>query len=138
MMMTEEYLIDLIKTKTSYTDVSVADDSAADLINLPLSAPRIMVSTMGIKLQYPETFFTDAYKGTENQELQVSSIQFICFRTDLPTVRQAIKDAYTGESPFPLDSNYSSLNFMEGNVVAKTGTKVWFAELIGLVMPRIS
>lgn len=138
MMMREEYLIDLIKSKTTYTDVTVADDSAADLINTPLSTPRIMVATMGIKLQYPETFFTDAYKGTENQELQVSSIQFLCFRTDLPIVRQAIKDAYTGESPFPNDSNYSTLNFMEGNVVAKTGTKVWFQELIGLVMPRIS
>ena len=137
-MMGEQYLIDLIKSKTSYTDVTLADESTVDLINTPLTTPRIMVGTIGVKLQYPETFFTDAYRGTENQELQVSSIQLICLRGDLVTVRQAIKDAYTGESPFTNDSNYSTLNFMEGNVVAKTGTKIWWQELIGLVMPRVS
>ena len=137
-MMSEQYLIDLIKQKTPYTNVDFADDVGIDLINTPVNVPRIFVGTMGIKLQYPETFFADAYKEAENQELQVTSIQFICKRTDLPTVRSNIKSAYFGESPFPDDSDYSSLVFMEGNVIAKTGTKVWYMETIGLVMPRLS
>ena len=137
-MMSEQYLIDLIKSKTPYTNVDFATDVGIDLVHTDATVPRIYVGTMGIKLQYPETFFADSYKEAENQELQVTSIQFICLRSDLPTVRANIKNAYSGESPFPDDSNYSTLAFMEASVIAKTGTKVWFQENIGLVMPRLS
>jgi len=137
-MMSEQYLIDLILAKTPYTNVALAEDIGIDLINTPVDVPRIFVGTMGIKLQFPETYFADAYKEAENQELQVTSIQFICKRSDLPTVRSNIKAAYFGESPFPDDSDYSSLAFMEASVIAKTGEKVWFQETIGLVMPRLS
>lgn len=137
-MMDEQYLIDLIKSKTSYTDVGYGTDTNIDITNITLTTPRIFVGTVGVKLQYPETFFADSYKEVENQELQVVSIQFICQRKDLTTVRSAIKFAYTGESPFEGDSNYSTLNFMEASLVAKTSTKVWWQEVIGLVMPRIS
>jgi len=137
-MIEESWLVNLLKERTSYSNIVLADDVAIDLIHLSVDTPRIFVGTVGIKLQYPETFFADAYKELENQELQVFSVQFICKRSDLATVRNNIKIAYTGQSPFPLDSNYSSVAFMEASLVAKTSTKVWFQELLGVVMPRIS
>ncbi len=137
-MFPESYLIDQIKSSTVYTDVTLAEDSVVDLIHQPLIEPRIFVGHLGIKLQFPDGVWANGYRELENNEMLLTSIQWICSREDLPTVRTAIKKAYTGFSPYPNDGNFSSLVFMEASVVAKTSTKAWWQEIVGLVMPRIS
>jgi len=136
-MVSEQWFIDIIKENTPYKRVNFAEENNIDLLHDQNTTPRIFVGHRGIKLQYPETFFTDAYKGTDNQELLITEIQFICTRAELPTVRDNIKNAYTGKSPFPGDSSFSTINFMEASLVAKTTTKIYWSESVGLVMPRI-
>lgn len=137
-MFDESYLISRIKQKTGYQDVSYAEDSDINLIHLDVTSPRIYVGHLGIKLQHPENLYANGYTELDNPEVLVTAIQFLCARSDLAKVRTKIKNAYIGYSPFPDDANYSSLVFLEASMVAKTSTKVWWSELIGLVMPRVS
>jgi len=137
-MFDESYLIDLIKNKTPYTDVDYADDISIDLIHIPLIEPMIRIGHLGIKRQFPQDVVADGYTELENREILHTSIQLLCKREDLVTVRKHIKFSYTGESPYPNDSNYSNLLFLEASVIAKTNDKIWWQEIIGIFMPQIA
>lgn len=137
-MYDELYLINQIKTSTGFTDVDYADETLIDLIHQELTAPRVFVGHLGIKLQQPENMYANGYNELENPEVLVTGIQFICQRSALAATRIAIKAAYTAFSPFPSDGDYSSLVFLEASTVAKTSTKIIWQELVGLVMPRVS
>jgi len=131
-------LINVIIASTGYTNVGYAEETSAIDIHDNLLAPRIQVGHEGIKLRNSEDTFSNMYSEIENQELLVTAIQFQCLRKDLAVVRTAIKQAYQGFTPYPNDSDYSSLSFLEAKVVMKTSDKIWWQEVVGLVMPRIS
>jgi len=137
-MFDESYLIDLIKDNTPYTDVDYADDVSIDLVHIPLIEPMIRVGHLGIMRQFPQDLNADGYTELDNQEVLHTAIQMLCLREDLATVRSTIKKAYTGKSPFPNDSNFSSLVFLEASVIAKTNNKIWWSEIIGLLMPQVA
>jgi len=137
-MFDEIYLINLIKDNTTYTNVWYADDNNIDLVHIDLLEPRILVGHLGIKRQFPEDLEADGYHELQNQEILLTSIQLLCNRSDLSTVRTDIKKAYTGKSPYPTDGSYSNLVFMEASVIAKTGDKIWWQEILGLHMPQIA
>ena len=105
---------------------------------MPLTEPRIFVGHLGIKLQNSEDIFANGFREIEVPEILMTSIQWLCKREDLATVRINIQAAYTGFSPFPVDEDYGSMGFLESTVIAKTNEKVWWSEIVGLVMPRIS
>jgi hypothetical protein len=137
-MYDESLLMNVIRTNTGYS-VEYAEDSTIDLINVnTVKTPRVYVGHIGIKLEYPQYVYANGYNELENPEILLTSIQFICERSSLAVVRTNIANAYKGFTPFAGDSDYSSLVFIEGNMVAKTGTKVWWQEVVGLIFPRIS
>jgi hypothetical protein len=130
--------MNVIRTKTGYT-VDYAEDSTIDLINVnTVSSPRVYIGHIGIKVEYPQHIYSNGYNELENPEILLTSIQFICERNILATTRTNIANAYKGFTPFPNDGDYSSIVFIEGNMVAKTGTKVWWQEVVGLIFPRFS
>lgn len=136
-MYDEQVLVDLIADKTGYS-VELADDRITDQVRLTEPGTKIYVGHLGIKLQHPQTMLADGYIEIENPEILLTAIQFVCSRTDFVTVRSDIKRAYSGFSPFPKDSDYSSLVFLEAKTIATTNNKIWWQEVIGLVMPRVS
>ena len=141
-MMSEQYLIDIIKEYTPYTNVKLADDTidmTALLSNaVPVGQPIITVGHLGIRNQHPEDLWANAWHELrDNEEILVTSIRFLARRKELHSVRAAIKDAYVAKSPFPNDSNYSSLVFLSAAVIAKTGDNIYWEEKIGLAMPRV-
>jgi len=137
-MYPEQYLIDLIKSKTVLTDVTLAEDASIDIIQEHLTSPRVFVGHLGIELEREEDSSVNSYAELENEERLLTSIQFICYRMDLPTVRKFIKDSYLGESPFPDDADYGTLAFHSAKVIAKTSNKIWWQEIVSFLMPRIS
>lgn len=137
-MFDESYLIDVIKNNSPYSDVDYADDSTIHLPHIELITPKIFVGHLGIQLQNKEDTVADGYHEIENSEVLLTAIQVLCLRKELATVRTNIKKAYSGKSPFLDDSDYSSLVFMEASVVAKTSDKIWWQEIVGLIMPRVS
>jgi len=137
-MYDESLLISVLSAKTGYS-VSFAEDSTVDLINVnTVNTPRVYVGHIGIKVQYPQNIYSNGYNELENPEVLYTSIQFICERNSLATVRNNIADAYKGFTPFDGDKEFSSMVFIEGNMVAKTGTKVWWQEVVGIIFPRFS
>lgn len=139
-MYNESWLIDIIKDNTSpqYQDVNLAEETAADWIHEELITPKITIGHLGIKLQFPESIWADAFSERDNQEMLLTAIQVMCLRKDYAEVRTNIKQAYSFKTPFPSDANYSNLAFVEHSVVAKTGAKVHFQEVVGLVFPQIA
>jgi len=137
-MFDEKVIIDIIKTNTPYKDVQYAEETSIDLIHQELAAPRVYVGHLGIKLQAPEDMQANGYNELDNQEILLTSILFICKRSELATVRNNIKAAYIKKSPYPDDSDYSSFMFLEASTVAKTSTKIIWQEIIGTLMPRVS
>lgn len=137
-MLDEIFLINRIKSETGYTDVQYAVDSVSDLHKVALTQPKIYVGHLGIKLRYPQNLDANGLVEIENPELLITAIQILCRREDLSEVRQKVKDAYVGYSPYPQDSDYSSITFLEATVVAKTNEKIWWQEVIGLEIPRVS
>ncbi|GEM_PF-5524462 len=136
--MSEQWLIDTLKSRTGYRDIRYAQDSQVDLLNSHNIDPIILVGHLGIQLQNPEDYIADGFHEIENSEILTTAIQFICRREILSEVRDKVKYGYSNQSPFGNDSNYSSLLFLRAEVVAKTNTKIWWSEVIGLIMPRVS
>lgn len=137
-MYDESLLMDVIRSQTGYS-VDYAEDNTIDLINVnTVTAPRVYVGHIGIKVQYPQNMYSNGYNELENPEILLTSIQFICERSILATVRTNIADSYNGFTPFVNDKEFSSMIFIEGNMVAKTGTKVWWQEVVGIIFPRFS
>ncbi len=134
-MYPEITLMNLIATATGYT-VKYAEDSAIDLLGT--TGTVVYVGHLGIKLQYPEQLWANGYNELENPEILYTTIQYVCNRTDWHTVRANIAAAYQGFTPFPNDSDYSSMVFVEANVIAKSNTRIWAQEITGLIFPRIS
>ena len=139
-MYEESWLIDIIKDNTTpqYQDVELAEDTMADWIHEDLLSPKITVGHLVIKLQFPESIWADAFSERENQEMLVTAIQVMCLRKDYVEVRSNIKKAYSFKTPFPNDANISNLAFLEHNIVAKTGTKIHYQEVVGLIFPQIA
>lgn len=137
-MYNEILLIELIRDKTGY-EVAYAPDQTIDLIGVNATDnPKVYVGHIGIKLQHPEYLWSNGYNELENPEILLTHIQFICRRDEFAEVRTAIAEAYRGFTPFPNDSNYSSMVFIEANVVAKTSSKLWISEVVGIIFPRFS
>jgi len=137
-MYNEQLLIDVIKSKTSYI-VELAEDSTIELVNVnSVTTPRVYVGHLGIKPENPNNYHVNGYNEFENPSILLTSIQFICDRNQLAEVRTNIAEAYRNFTPFAGDSDYSSLIFMEAQAIAKTGNKMWWQEIVGLIFPRIS
>lgn len=137
-MYDESLLITHIASATGFI-VDYAEDSTIDTIDPnSVTTPRVYIGHIGIKPQSAQDTAINMYNGLENPSVLYTTIQFICERSSLVATRTAIAEAYAGFTPFVADSDYSSLFFVEGNMIVKTGTKVWWQEVVGLVFPRIS
>lgn len=136
-MYNEIDLINLIRERTGY-ETNYTEESNISLIHESSTKPKVFVGHVGIRLQHPEQMYADGYIEVDNPEVLMTEIQFLCLRTEFAKVRTDIVNAYKGYSPFLNDSNYSSLVFLEAATIAKTNSKIWFSEIIGLVMPRVS
>ncbi len=137
-MYDESLLIAHIASVTDFF-VDYAEDSTIDTIDpMSVTTPRVYIGHIGIKPQSVADTAINMYNGLENPSVLYTTIQFICERAELVSTRTAIAEAYAGFTPFINDSDFSSLFFVEGNMIVKTGTKVWWQEVVGLVFPRIS
>lgn len=103
-----------------------------------MTLPRIYVGHLAVKVERPGDWFADAYRENDNNLVLLSEINYICERNMLAEVYNNIRNAYQGWSPFPNDANYSSLTY--GGSMFKGGTdqRVWWADTVGLIFPRIS
>ncbi len=137
-MYNEIELINLIKTKTGF-DTDFAPDATVNLLSATTSsAPKVYIGHIGIKLQHPEQLWANGYNELENPEILLTHIQYVCERSSWAETRIAIANAYKGFTPFPFDSDYSSMVFVESSIVATTSTKIWASEVVGIIFPRIS
>lgn len=137
-MYNEQLLIDVVKAKTGYF-VELAEDRTIDLVNInTITSPRVYIGHIGVKPEHPNDFHVNGYNEYDNPSILLTSIQFVCERDSLTEVRSNIAEAYKNFTPFEGDSEYSSLIFMEAQAIAKTGTKIWWQEVVGLIFPRIS
>lgn len=134
----ESWYVQLLLDNTPYLDISLATETTLDLIHHSSPNPKITIGHEEIRLEFAETLTTNLYRELDNEEILLTLIQVICPRAGWVDVRNTIKAGYQGKSPFPEDSDYSSLGTAGTKVVAKTNTHVWFTEMIALVMPRIS
>lgn len=134
----ESWYIQKVKEGTGYTDVALASETTMDLIHDGNIDPKVTLGHEEIRLEFAESLFANLYNEIENHEILITAVHVICPRTGWIDVRKLIRDSLQGESPFPLDSDYSSVGTAGCSVVAKTNTKIWFTELFALVMPRIS
>lgn len=136
-MYNESVLIDLLASKTGYI-TSYSPGRQIDLISTNEELPRLYVGHLGIQLQHKDYLFSNGYAEYDNPEILLTEINYVCLRDNWADVRMNIRNAYTGFSPFPNDSDYSSLTFVEALSKGETNKKVWWSEVIGLIMPRIS
>ena len=137
-MYDESLLIDRIALHTGYI-VDYAEDSTIDTLDpMSVTTPRVYIGHIGIKPQHAQDVAINMYNGLENPSILYTTIQFVCERAELVSTRTAIAEAYAGFTPFVNDSDFSSVFLVEGNMIVKTGTKVWWQEVVGLVFPRIS
>jgi len=137
-MYDESLLIARIAQQTGFI-VDYAEDSTIDTLDpMSVTTPRVYIGHIGIKPQHANDTAINMYNGLENPSILYTTIQFVCERSSLVSTRTAIAEAYAGFTPFVNDSDFSSLFFVEGNMIVKTGTKVWWQEVVGLVFPRIS
>lgn len=137
-MYEEQLLIDRIKTLTGYSTELSIDSAILEASESNDKTTRIYVGHIGIQSQHKEYIYANGYNELENPEVLITEIRLVCLRSELVTVRTAIANAYKGFSPFPNDSNYSSLVFMEAKLLSSYNNKVNWSEYLGLVFPRFS
>jgi len=132
-MFSESDLVTWIGNKTSYSTY-LSEETSIDNLDLPV--PRVYVGHLGIKLENPSQLHWDGYSGQENQEVLFTSIQFICKRSDLVTVRTNIKNAY---NTFVVDDpNVSRVSFAEASVIEKNSDRIYWQEIVATIMPRMA
>lgn len=136
-MYNESVLIDRFISETGY-NTSYSPGRQVDLLSSNEALPRLYVGHLGIHLFDKNTLFSNGYVEYDNPEILLTEVNYVCLRSNWAEVRTKIRAAYTGFSPFPDDSDYSSVTFVEAMLKGETNTKVWWSEVIGLVMPRIS
>lgn len=134
-MYNETDLVTRISTSTGYTTV------LADEMNLDMNAldgtTKVYVEHAHIKLQHPENFWRDGFGEYEIQQVLLTKIHLLCARSSFATVRTNVYNAYKNWSPVQ-DPNYSRLAFIEGNIVAKGASSMWYTETVGLIFPSIT
>lgn len=130
-MYDEQLLITHLDANTPYT-IDYTGDSTIDNLDLPV--PRVYVGHLGEKMQYPEDFWAEGYREIDNPRAILTSIQFICARADLHTVRNTIEAAYR---TFTIDDpNVSRMSFVEGNTIVTTTDRIWYQIIVAVIMPR--
>lgn len=136
-MFEENLLIEKLIFDTGY-EVRYLENNLFENVNFTGNNPIIYVGHVGINLRNPNDLTANSYEENDNNEILITSICFVCSREDFCSVREKIKQSYSGWSPFPYDSNYSSVVFMQGRMRASVNNIVWWEEQICLHMPRIS
>lgn len=97
----------------------------------------VYLSHTGIRLKDPHEFWADGYQERQNPQMLVTTIEFICPQTELHIVRTKIYKAYSTFDPVENDASFSHLSLVSARVAARSGTKVWWLEDIGMIFPRI-
>jgi hypothetical protein len=136
-MYSEQLLMDYIVTATGY-EISLAEELSIKQTSHEVTIPKIQIGHYAIKNQHPEHLFADGYKELEDSKILLTSLRFICLRTELATVWNTLYEAYRGFTPFPLDSDYSHIIYIEGNAVAKTHQHIIWEDILGIAFPRVS
>ena len=137
-MFEESLLVTQLKT-TGYS-VSLATEDSIDSSAFVGSLPKIFVGHKEIKpiTKSFDDYLASGFLCVDTKELLVTEIQIFVKRKDLVTVRTKITEAYKDWSPFPYDSNFSSLIFLHGQVITKTNEVILWSELVGLLFPKFS
>lgn len=137
-MFEEKLLIDRIKSLTGY-DTQLAIDAAINAVTEANDKTiKVFVGHIGIHVQHKEYIYANGYNELENPQVLLTEIRIVCPRSELVTVRTNVANAYKNFSPFPFDSNYSSLVFMEAKLLSSTNNKINWSEYVGLVFPRFT
>lgn len=136
-MYNEITLINRIKSLTGF-NTTYSPGRQVDLISTNEELPRVYVGHLGIQLLNRQDLFSNGYTEYDNPEILLTEINYVCTRDTWADTRIAIRESYFGYSPFPNDSDYSSVTFVEAVLKGETSNKVWWSEVVGLVMPRIS
>lgn len=137
-MYEEQLLIDRIKTSTGYSVELAIDSAINEITENNNKETKIFVGHIGIQKQHKETIFANGYEELEDPQILVTEIRIVCLRSQLVTVRTAIASSYRGFSPFPFDSNFSSLAFIEAKLLSSYNNKVNWSEYVGMVFPKFS
>lgn len=133
----EDWYVDLIKKNSPYKDVALASEISLDLIHHKSTSPKIQIGHEEIKSSDLDNPIYNGYSELEGEEILVTSIQVICPRKGWVKVRNTIKKAYQGKSPFEDNEAYSSLFTIGTEVIQKTNRNIQFIELVGVAIPRI-
>jgi len=134
----EQLLINRIKSLTGYSAELALDMAIQGATEVNDTATKVFVSHIGIQVQHKEFIFSNGYAELENPEVLLTEIRIVCPRDKLVTARTAVANAYKGFTPFPFDSNFSSIVFMEAKLLSSYSNKVNWSEYVGLVFPRFS
>ena len=139
-MYPELTLINQIKTSTGYVNVNYSEDHNLDIYQAVVTQPFVWVGHIAVHLhdKSPEGLFSDGYADLDNPELLLTNITFLAKREDFITVRTNIRNAYKHFSPYPTDTNVSNIFFIEGNVLAKSNSNIYWQETVGYIFPRIN
>lgn len=97
----------------------------------------VYIGHTGIRLQDPHEFWADGYQERNNPQMVVTSIEFICLHTELHIVRNRIYKSYSTFDPVDNDTSFSRLSLVSARIAARSGTRVWWLEDIGMIFPRI-
>ncbi len=139
-MFAETFLVDRLTTMTPY-EVFISPGINIDYLGEAHDdIPKLYVGHLGIKLKSSriDDMFANGYREIDNPEFLMTEINYVCLNSMWPEVRRRIKLAYQNWSPFLDESDYSSLVFIEAKKKGIMGERVWWNEVVGLVMPRIT
>jgi hypothetical protein len=138
-MYQEELLIDYIKAHSSFTRVEVAEENMIDLAATPVSTlPKIYVGHVKTVIENTSDMTANGYDEIANPQLLVTQIQLLCERSALPQVYKELQDSVKDFTPFPNDGVYGNISFLQAEMAAKTGNRVWWNLYYTLQFPRIS
>jgi hypothetical protein len=131
-------LMERIEAVTNYS-IFYSPGRNIDLLNPAelLDKPRLYVGHIGIKRMRQQDFWSDGYTDLESDQILLTEINYICDRLQWKEVRENIRTAYLGWSPFPNNSDVSSVTFVEALFKGGTEDRVWWAEVVGLIYPKI-
>lgn len=134
-MYAEQILVDRLANVTGYT-VKLTESVLLANVDVSTVFPIIYFGHVAIKPAPSVDIWVDFYRNLPEKELLISQIQIVSLRSNFHIVRATIRSAYKGFNPFPENSMFSGLGFLEGEVKEINSKLIIWNELIGLIMPR--
>lgn len=138
-MFEESLLIAILKERTGYKNVDYTREMNIDMSLIDENLPKIYVGHRSVDpfAKTIEDLTASGYGIADVRRILTTDIQVICNRKSLVEILTNIEAACLNWSPFPDDSDYSSIFPLPGRVLAITNNKIWWLYSIGYIFPRI-